>query len=89
MSFCYQDVYVTLDPWAIEASVRSPQASLRLQQQLDLQLQIHDIGFVGTRGEEVSRPLEFLGLPGPPAITQTAAWLRKHVVQGPALWRER
>lgn len=66
--------------------MRSPQASLRLQQQLDLQLQIHDIGIVGTRGEEVARPLEFLGLIGAPAIPQVAAWLRRHHVQGPTLW---
>jgi hypothetical protein len=87
MTFCYGDVYVTLDPWSIEAATHQSVGTDPLRG-LEQRLQIKDIGYALVDTTHQSCPLHQLGL-SLADVPQTLEWLRKHEVSGESLWHRR
>ena len=89
MSFYYENVYVTLDPWTIEATVQLQPTGMDPHVWIERRLQIADVGFAAIDSTLSPAPLDELGIVRHPDMERISAWLRRSVVPGSSLWHRR
>lgn len=88
LSFCYQDVYVTLDPWAIDACLHSAPPTVQLPAWLERHLCISDLGYISRGDVSIADPLSHLGVTWTEDLAQPLEWLRSRRLQGDTLWHQ-
>jgi hypothetical protein len=90
MTFCFENVYVTMDPWVIEGVLQllSHQGT-DIQHWLESYLQILDVEYAIADATRLAAPLELLGIIRHPDMERVAALLRQSIVAGNTLWHRR
>lgn len=89
MTFCYQNVYVTLNPWDVETALHAPEAGMDIHSWVDRHLHLYDIGYTSMADAPMGSPLDQLQIVRVPDMSLLNAWLRRHLDPDTSTWHQR